>query len=124
VGAWWLGFLVCSVAAILNAFPILGFARELPQAKHHREKDVNQCHAVSQVADGDDILKGDTKHLPKAIWNILRNPTFITCIVLGIFESIVINGFAAFMPKILETLLSTTPTMASYLSCELKSSVL
>jgi hypothetical protein len=46
----------------------------------------------------------------------LRNPTFVTCIVLGIFESIVINGFSAFMPKILEAILSTTPTIASYLS--------
>lgn len=30
IGAWWIGFLGCSVAAILNAFPILGFAKELP----------------------------------------------------------------------------------------------
>lgn len=50
--------------------------------------------------------------------NILRNPTFVTTIVLGVFESIVINGFAAFMPKILEAVLSTTPTKASYLSCQ------
>uniref|UniRef100_A0A1I7WUY4 Kazal-like domain-containing protein n=1 Tax=Heterorhabditis bacteriophora TaxID=37862 RepID=A0A1I7WUY4_HETBA len=47
---------------------------------------------------------------------ICRNPTFVVCIVVGIFESIIINGFAAFMPKILETLLSTTPIFASYLS--------
>uniref|UniRef100_A0A0K0D973 Solute carrier organic anion transporter family member n=1 Tax=Angiostrongylus cantonensis TaxID=6313 RepID=A0A0K0D973_ANGCA len=47
---------------------------------------------------------------------ICRNPTVIVCIVMGIFESIIINGFAAFMPKILETLLSTTPMLASYLS--------
>lgn len=39
---------------------------------------------------------------------------------VGIFESIVINGFAAFMPKILETILSTTPTIASYMSCKEK----
>uniref|UniRef100_A0AC34F8U8 Solute carrier organic anion transporter family member n=1 Tax=Panagrolaimus sp. ES5 TaxID=591445 RepID=A0AC34F8U8_9BILA len=116
VGAWWLGFLVCAVAALINAFPILMFARELPEAKKHRMKDVNQCHAVSQVDESDEILKGNVKNLPRAIWNILRNPTFVMCIVLGIFESIVINGFAAFMPKILETILSTTPTKASYLS--------
>uniref|UniRef100_A0A7E4WBR8 Solute carrier organic anion transporter family member n=1 Tax=Panagrellus redivivus TaxID=6233 RepID=A0A7E4WBR8_PANRE len=116
VGAWWLGFLGCSVAAIMNAFPILMFAKELPEAKRHRMKDVDQVHAVSQVDETDEILKGNMKALPKAIGNILRNPTFVTCIVLGIFESIVINGFAAFMPKILETILSTTPTKASYLS--------
>lgn len=37
--------------------------------------------------------------------------------VLGIFESIIINGFSAFMPKILQTILSTNPSTAAYLSC-------
>ena len=44
IGAWWLGFVGCGVAAILNAFPILSFARELPEARRHRAKDVNQAH--------------------------------------------------------------------------------
>lgn len=116
VGAWWLGFLGSAILAFVTAFPILMFARELPEAKKHRLKDVNQVHAVSQVDDTDKILKGNLKYLPRAVWNILRNPTFVTTVVLGIFESIVINGFAAFMPKILEAVLSTTPTKASYLS--------
>ncbi|KAH7731938.1 Protein Y70G10A.3 [Aphelenchoides avenae] len=116
VGAWWLGFLGCAVAAILNAFPILMFARELPEAKRHRMKDVNQCHAVSQVDENADILKGGFKTLPPAIWNILRNPTFVTTVVLGIFEAIIINGFSGFMPKILETILSTNPATAAYLA--------
>ncbi|EJW72813.1 hypothetical protein WUBG_16280, partial [Wuchereria bancrofti] len=73
-------------------------------------------HAISQINDKDIIAKGNLRYLPRAVWNILRNPTFVTTIVLGIFESIVINGFAAFMPKILEAVLSTTPTKASYLS--------
>ncbi|VDM07903.1 unnamed protein product [Wuchereria bancrofti] len=116
VGAWWLGFLGSAILAFITAFPILMFARELPEAKKHRLKDVNQVHAISQINDKDIIAKGNLRYLPRAVWNILRNPTFVTTIVLGIFESIVINGFAAFMPKILEAVLSTTPTKASYLS--------
>ena len=68
IGAWWIGFLGCAVAALLNAFPILMFARELPEAKKHRLKDVNQVHAVSQVEDNDEMLKGNVKSLPAAIW--------------------------------------------------------
>lgn len=68
IGAWWLGFLGCSVAAVLNAFPILMFAKELPEAKRHRMKDVNQCHAVSQVDDSDEMLKGNITALPAAVW--------------------------------------------------------
>lgn len=68
IGAWWIGFLGCSVAAVLNAFPILMFARELPEAKKHRLKDVNQVHAVSHVEENDEMLKGNVKSLPAAIW--------------------------------------------------------
>lgn len=39
IGAWWLGFLGSSVAAIFTAFPILMFARQLPEAQKHRRKD-------------------------------------------------------------------------------------
>ncbi|EFO23579.1 hypothetical protein LOAG_04909 [Loa loa] len=116
IGAWWLGFLGSAILAFITAFPILMFARELPEAKKHRLKDVNQVHAISQINDNDIIAKENLRYLPRAVWNILRNPTFVTTIVLGVFESIVINGFAAFMPKILEAVLSTTPTKASYLS--------
>lgn len=41
VGAWWLGFLGSSVAAIITAFPILMFAKQLPEAQKHRSKDGN-----------------------------------------------------------------------------------
>ncbi|CAB3403057.1 unnamed protein product [Caenorhabditis bovis] len=114
VGAWWVGFIISSISALLIAVPILAFARELPEAKRHRAKDVNQCHAVN----GDVNAKApkDLKKLPLCVLKILINPTFLVCIFVGIFESIIINGFAAFMPKILETLLSTNPTFASYLS--------
>ncbi|KHJ93025.1 sodium-independent organic anion transporter [Oesophagostomum dentatum] len=114
IGAWWVGFLVSAISALIIAFPILAFARELPEAKRHRAKDVNQCHAAN--ADLNEKAPKDAKQLPVVIMKICKNPTFIVCIVIGIFESIIINGFAAFMPKILETLLSTTPILASYLS--------
>ncbi|CAD6187784.1 unnamed protein product [Caenorhabditis auriculariae] len=114
VGAWWVGFLISSISALLIAFPILAFARELPEAKRHRAKDVNQCHATN--ADVNEKAPRAVKNLPACVTKICKNPTFVVCIFVGIFESIIINGFAAFMPKILETLLSTNPTLASYLS--------
>jgi hypothetical protein len=42
IGAWWLGFLGCSVVALLTSLPILAFARELPEASRQRRKDINQ----------------------------------------------------------------------------------
>ncbi|KAL3121448.1 hypothetical protein niasHT_004893 [Heterodera trifolii] len=63
------------------------FARELPEAKKRRENEV-----------------------------LLSSPTFVAIIFVGIFESIVLNGFSSFMPKILEIILNTSPTVGSYLS--------
>lgn len=45
-----------------------GFARELPEAKKHRSKDVDQVHAVSYIDEDNEILSGQLKHMPKAIW--------------------------------------------------------
>ena len=41
-GAWWIGFMVSGIVATIIAFPTLMFARELPEAKKHRLKDVCQ----------------------------------------------------------------------------------
>lgn len=42
IGAWWIGFLSCSIVAVIASIPILMFARELPEAQKHRRKDINQ----------------------------------------------------------------------------------
>nr|CAD2179324.1 unnamed protein product [Meloidogyne enterolobii] len=118
VGAWWVGFLCCAIASGFISIPIMLFARELPEAKKHRLKDVNQVHANSQMDANDHLLKEkkNFSQLMKGCLNILRNPTFVAVMAIGNFEAIILNGFSAFMPKILETILSTTPTIGSYLS--------
>uniref|UniRef100_A0A1I7WUU2 MFS domain-containing protein n=1 Tax=Heterorhabditis bacteriophora TaxID=37862 RepID=A0A1I7WUU2_HETBA len=57
IGAWWVGFLASSISALIIAFPILAFARELPEAKRHRAKDVNQVGSLLIV-----YLKKKRKH--------------------------------------------------------------
>ncbi len=40
IGAWWIGFLGSGLLSFVAAIPTLMFARELPEAKKHRLKDV------------------------------------------------------------------------------------
>jgi hypothetical protein len=85
VGAWWVGFLGCAIASVFISMPIMVsqnvarsqwlfpsfqmFARELPEAKKHRAKDVNQVHASSQVDPSDELLKQkDVGQLSHAVW--------------------------------------------------------
>ena len=54
MGAWWLGFLGSSVSALIIAIPILAFARELPEAKRHRAKDINQVGSFLYFSTGNE----------------------------------------------------------------------
>ncbi|KAL3079024.1 hypothetical protein niasHS_014806 [Heterodera schachtii] len=106
VGAWWVGFAACSVVSLIISFPIM--------AKKRRE---NEMHTVTKMDTNDDILcKKSFRLLSKDILILLSSPTFVAIIFVGIFESIVLNGFSSFMPKILEIILNTSPTVGSYLS--------
>jgi hypothetical protein len=45
------------------------FAREMPEAKKHRAKDVNQVHVNSQVDPSDELLKQkNARQLSRAVW--------------------------------------------------------
>lgn len=72
VGAWWIGFLVGGVAALLVSFPILGYPRQLPGTAHLQSTDsLTVCEAGC---------------LPPAgrVKNKLR--TFFTVIDDGVYE--------------------------------------
>ncbi|GMT20393.1 hypothetical protein PFISCL1PPCAC_11690, partial [Pristionchus fissidentatus] len=119
LGAWWVGFVGAGVSMLFASLPILGFARELPEAKAHRLKDVNQSNAASQEAakklEGED--EGESiRTTMKIVGAMLRNQTFIILMIIGIAESVIVNGFSAFMPKILETILSVSPAIGSYMA--------
>ncbi|GMT20380.1 hypothetical protein PFISCL1PPCAC_11677, partial [Pristionchus fissidentatus] len=119
LGAWWVGFVVAGVSMLFASLPILGFARELPEAKAHRLKDVNQANSTSHEPSKKLDSEGDqsiTTSL-RIVKTMLRNQTFIVLMVVGISESVIINGFAAFMPKIIETVLSVSPAVGSYMAC-------
>ncbi|GMS86006.1 hypothetical protein PENTCL1PPCAC_8181, partial [Pristionchus entomophagus] len=53
IGAWWIGFVVAGIAILVTSLPILGFARELPEAKAHRHQSGNKVNAASQQAAKD-----------------------------------------------------------------------
>ncbi|KAF8356738.1 hypothetical protein PRIPAC_91733 [Pristionchus pacificus] len=117
IGAWWVGFVGAGITMLFASLPILGFARELPEAKAHRLKDVNQANAASQEAakklENEEHSLGATI---KIVWAMLHNQTFIILMIIGIAESVIVNGFSAFMPKILETILSVSPAVGSYMA--------
>jgi hypothetical protein len=57
------------------------FAKELPEAKKHRAKDVNQVHVNSQIDPSDELLKQkNVGQLSKAVWVSQFSGEYLTII--------------------------------------------
>ncbi|XP_077470694.1 solute carrier organic anion transporter family member 4A1 isoform X2 [Stigmatopora argus] len=116
VGAWWIGFLVGGAAALLVAFPILGYPRQLPGSQEHKAMRVSEAH---QLKDGshntacDPQFGKSVKDMPKSVLLLLKNPTFLFLCLAGATEATLIAGMSTFGPKFLESQFSFSASEAA-----------
>ncbi|XP_072223849.1 solute carrier organic anion transporter family member 4A1 [Leuresthes tenuis] len=116
VGAWWIGFLAGGAAALLVAFPILGYPRQLPGSQKHVAMRVSEAH---QLKDGSHTTASDpqfgksVKDMPRSVLLLLKNPTFIFLCLAGATEATLIAGMSTFGPKFLESQLSLSASEAA-----------
>ncbi|XP_057684482.1 solute carrier organic anion transporter family member 4A1-like isoform X1 [Corythoichthys intestinalis] len=116
VGAWWIGFLVGGAAALLVAFPILGYPRQLPGSQEHKAMRVSEAH---QLKDGSHTTASDpqfgksVKDMPKSVLLLLKNPTFLFLCLAGATEATLIAGMSTFGPKFLESQFSFSASEAA-----------
>lgn len=73
-------------------------------------KKVSEAHKKSTTEPF-----GKIKELPKAITGLVRNPTFFFLNMGAATEGLIISGFAAFLPKLIENQFSVTPTWSALL---------
>ena len=59
------------------------------------------------------------RDFPKSVMVMLRNSTFMFITLAGITGHLIVSGFAAFLPKILESLFMLTHSFSSILVGEL-----
>ncbi|XP_061656950.1 solute carrier organic anion transporter family member 4A1 isoform X2 [Syngnathoides biaculeatus] len=116
VGAWWVGFLVGGAAALLVAFPILGYPRQLPGSQEHKAMRVSETH---QLKDGSHSTASDphfgksVKDMPRSVLLLLKNPTFLCLCLAGATEATLIAGMSTFAPKFLEAQFSLSASEAA-----------
>ncbi|XP_013403130.1 solute carrier organic anion transporter family member 4A1 [Lingula anatina] len=106
-GAWWLGFLGTAVMSWIIAFPLLGFAAELPGALKIKEekKKSNSTAFDSNLMD-----------LGAAMKRLFQNATFVCIVICDAVEGFLVGGFIAFAPKYLENQFSMSASQASILT--------
>lgn len=109
VGAWWMPFIFAGVLCLLLAIPMAAYPKSLPGTD--KIKKISEAHNDS--ATGQNFTK--LKEMPKALFALLRNPTFCFLNLAGASEGLIIAGFSAFLPKLIENQYSVTAVWASVL---------
>ncbi|KAM6925508.1 solute carrier organic anion transporter family member 4A1 [Xenentodon cancila] len=116
VGAWWVGFLAGGAAALLVAFPILGYPQQLPGSQELVAMRVSEAH---QLKDGSHTTASDpqfgksVKDMPRSVLLLLKNPTFLFLCLAGATEATLIAGMSTFGPKFLESQFSLSASEAA-----------
>ncbi|CAG2217411.1 SLCO4A [Mytilus edulis] len=106
VGAWWVGFLLSGILALMISIPICGFPTSLPGSekyKAEKEKEVYSSNtkkvATTEIVPG---TKGKLLHVWSAVKVLLTNPTFMCLNLAAAAEGNILAGFATFAPKFIE----------------------
>ncbi|XP_061708271.1 solute carrier organic anion transporter family member 4A1 [Cydia pomonella] len=111
IGAWWVGFLLSALLCLIVAVPLLAFPYELPGAEEIRNSKVSEAHESASKSAAFSSLR----ELPRAATALLRNPTFLFLNLAGASEGMLISGFAAFLPKLIENQFAVSASEAALL---------
>ncbi|XP_025268118.1 solute carrier organic anion transporter family member 4A1 isoform X1 [Camponotus floridanus] len=117
IGAWWIGFLVAAVICFIIAIPVLAFPAALPGSEELAKDKISEAHEKSTRSPTAETRKVFSKirELPRALTELLGNPAFFMLNLAGASEGLLIAGFAAFLPKLMENQFSVNASSAALL---------
>ncbi|CAB3239506.1 unnamed protein product [Arctia plantaginis] len=111
IGAWWVGFILSVLLCLIVAIPLMAFPHELPGAEEIRASKVSEAHESASKSAAFSALH----ELPHAAAALLKNPTFLFLNLAGASEGMLISGFAAFLPKLIENQFAVNASDAALL---------
>lgn len=117
IGAWWIGFLAAAVICFVIAIPVLAFPAALPGSEELAKDKISEAHEKSTRTPTTETRKVFSKirELPRALTELLGNPAFFMLNLAGASEGLLIAGFAAFLPKLIENQFSVNASSAALL---------
>ena len=113
LGAWWIGFLISGIAAILSAIPMSMLSKVISSTadekslsrENKREENYTYTTSVVSVFDHLENLKSD-------VLGLCKNITFIFLAIGDGLEGFTVSGLASFTPKIVEVQLGMSARVA------------
>ncbi|KAF8356007.1 hypothetical protein PRIPAC_97630, partial [Pristionchus pacificus] len=110
-GAWWIGFVIAGIGCILAAIPMCFFPRKLYDTEERKKDDVALTHKKLDVD-----YSGDKWEYFKTFQLFLYNRTCMSLIAMQTFESLVMNGYITFIPKLFENLFGYSSSWSAMLT--------
>ncbi|XP_039254056.2 solute carrier organic anion transporter family member 4C1-like isoform X1 [Styela clava] len=117
IGAWWVSLLLASGLAFLAMLLLIRFPKNLRGSILQRASRDSEVHAKSGSRITEQLSFGKSfKDFPTAFVLLLKNPTFLFTTMAASFETFLLNGFALFLPKLLQNQFHITPTEAGLMA--------
>jgi len=114
-GAWWLGYVVAGLLGLFISVPICMFPRDTEEGQVNRLNRSNELHrdkfAIKMENNQNEIMSA--RNFVKSVFVLLRNPVFL-CISLGAgADTLVVNAFATFGTKYVQSIYGYDATLAA-----------
>ncbi|XP_071502429.1 solute carrier organic anion transporter family member 4C1-like [Diadema antillarum] len=116
VGAWWIGFVMAAVPAFVFGIPLSLFPMELPDTARIRKSKESQVHARGGAHETERPGFGSRPtDFIVSLKYLANNPT-VMCTIFGICaDTMLVAGFAAFMPKFTQNQFKQTASSANFI---------
>ena len=116
IGAWWLGFLMIVVLALIMTVILALFPAKLRQDHSESEENINKQHSDKQISQSSQIEKdadvlhvnkcdyGKVKDMPKVIYQLLTNATYVAMSCGAATDAFLLAGkFKLLIPSLVFT---------------------
>ncbi|XP_074651189.1 solute carrier organic anion transporter family member 74D-like [Tubulanus polymorphus] len=112
IGCWWLGFVICGIAIFISSIPLTLFPKTMLKKGLSKE----DTYAIQHLKELRRKKESSLKNMGKAIVRLLKNSVYMFTTLGGLFDSISLYGFVAFVPKYLEVQFHTTTQTANLIT--------
>jgi len=119
IGAWWTGFILSGVMAVLSALPLIMFPRKLPEADEVLTMKIAAGIASPETSADAETKKGKMTVMEMAMefWPDIKvlfcNGPYMCCTLSQAFTGFLI-GACSFLPKLVQIGLKFEPSQASF----------
>uniref|UniRef100_F7ACE2 Solute carrier organic anion transporter family member n=1 Tax=Ciona intestinalis TaxID=7719 RepID=F7ACE2_CIOIN len=122
VGAWWIAPLAIAGVCFLLVIPFCTFPKTIPGIRNSSEEfRLNRKSEVHRSVYAKDInqnvcFKEKVRNFHKALFLLLRNPTYTLLTLGGCSQMLIINGVSAFLAKVIENQFNITASRSALFS--------